>query len=74
MQKSKDISITKIYTVTFGFKYMSNYCKFWNFREGFIYTKLREKRILAKWRNHSAFTDIGTSCPSPEFKRRKYVF
>ena len=28
-------------------------CKFRNFREGFIFAKFREIKILAKWQNHS---------------------
>ena len=50
----------------------SYYCKFGNFREGFIFAKLRigmlrENKILAKCRNQYVVTDIGKSCPSCKF-------
>ena len=49
----------------------SLYCKLGNFREGFIFVKIKSSRnceiILS-------FTDIGKSCPSGEFKCRKYMF
>ena len=55
---------------------LGHYCKFGNFREAFIFAKLRakfrENKILAKWRDHSVIYRYGRSCPSREFKRRKY--
>ena len=33
----------------------------------FAYAKFRDNKILAKWRNHSVFTDIGKSCHSHDF-------
>ena len=69
---SIDIFVTKICTITFGFKYMSNYCIFGNFREGFISAKLHMRSFvkIECSRNGEitlSFTDIGTSCPGRDF-------
>ena len=52
---------------------LGQYCKFGNFREGFIFAKLRiyakyrENKILAKYEITLLITDIGKSCPSRKF-------
>ena len=48
------------------------YCKFGNFREGFIFTKLRKCEVswkLNPWKmvKSLSFIDVGKSCPSCEF-------
>ena len=53
------------------------YCKFGNFREGFIFVKLETSHMrsfvkIKSLRNDEiilAFIDIGKSCPSHEFLR-----
>ena len=40
----------------------------------FAYAKFRENKILANGEITLSFTEIGKSCPSREFYRRKYVF
>ena len=56
-------------------------CKFGNFREGFIIAKLRiilRRFVKTKSSRNGeitlSITDIGKSCPSREFKLRKFVF
>ena len=48
------------------------YCKFKNFREGFISAKLRIREVSWKLNphekgKHSVITDVGKSCQSGEF-------
>ena len=54
----------------FYFRETLHYCKFGNFREGFIYATLRSFEKLKTSRNDEitlSFVDIAKSCPSREF-------
>ena len=50
---------------------ISVYCKFGNFREGFIYAKLRENKSSRNGKITLSFTDLGKSCPSHEILTTK---
>ena len=43
------------------------YCKFGNFREGFIFAKLRVIKPSRNGEKDFSFTDVSKSCQSPEF-------
>ena len=46
---------------------MEDYCKFGNFRKGFIFPKLRENKTLTNREITLSFTEIGKSRPCRKF-------
>ena len=51
-----------------------NYCKFGNFREGYIFAKLREYKPLWNSKFSLLFSDSLNHTLVLNFERRKYVF